>query len=445
MPQPARVLTLGDRSGTIAEWSVWTGIPIETIRTRIDVLGKSTAEALTKPVDRRFRRGGRPKAGVPRPCPEMKKHATGQAFARWKVAGQTFNRYFGPWGSEESRQAYKRFAVEWAEGLATVRAAGHGGATVAELCVAYLRYAEGYYRKDGRPTSEVAIIRAAIRELVDWVPDKLVTDMRADDLEGLQAALARRKLARETINKYIARIQRLFGWGAGKTAVSGRPLVPSDVLVSVQAVRGLRAGRSAAREPADKRAVPWSDVEAVLPHLSKDPDRQAVLADLVRVHWLTGMRPSEVLRMRPRDLDLGGKVWRYVVPGGGKNVHRGKVGLYFIGPRARAILSRHLDGCPADRPVFAIPPRKSPGRGKGRWINLTRDTYRRRVSLACRKAKVPHWHPHQLRHSRATEVQRLYECDAAAAAAIGTTPAVAGQIYADPNEEVRLRIAMATG
>ena len=49
-------------------------------------------------------------------------------------------------------------------------------------------------------------------------------------------------------------------------------------------------------------------------------------------------------------------------------------------------------------------------------------------------------------HSTATEVQRRYEDDAATAAAIGDTPEVARQVYADsPGEAVARRIAKETG
>ena len=76
----------------------------------------------------------------------------------------------------------------------------------------------------------------------------------------------------------------------------------------------------------------------------------------------------------------------------------------------------------------------------GKPVKIDRDGYRRAVAQACRAAGVPHWHPHQLRHSRATEVQRIYESDAQAAAAIGTSEEVAARVYIDPSEAVRRRM-----
>jgi integrase len=447
MPNHKRLIEYAGKSQTLDEWAAKSAIPgrgpvpAATLRSRIDCLGWTVAEALTTPADPRFRRGtGRPRAGVPRPCPELKRHTSGRAWCRWKSGGMSYSRYFGAYGSTEAAGAYKRFQVEWAEGLAEVRSASDG-VTVAELAVAYLDHAERYYRKDGQPTGELPVIRAAVAELVRWAGDMRAVEIHAEHLEGLQAALAARKLSRNTVNGYIARSKRLFEWAHGRRGENKRPLVPADVLLSVRSVRELRAGRSAAKESAAKRAVPWADVAATLPHLSAGDERRAVLSDLIRCHWLTGMRPGELLRMRPADVNRKGKVWRYVVPGGGKVAHLGRVGVYWIGPKAQKILRPYLKTCPADRPVFVLPSRSEGGAP----VRITRDAYRRFIALAASAAGVPHWHPHQLRHSRATEVQRIYESNADAAKAIGTSEEVAREVYIDPNESVRRRIAQETG
>jgi hypothetical protein len=45
-----------------------------------------------------------------------------------------------------------------------------------QLCVAYLRYAEGYYVKRGKPTAEVDCIRSSLRVLREFYADELVKD-----------------------------------------------------------------------------------------------------------------------------------------------------------------------------------------------------------------------------------------------------------------------------
>jgi integrase len=441
MPNPPRLLTVGNETRPLNEWAELRRIPPNTIRARLDVLGYTEAEAVNTPIDRRFSRGGgRPAADAPRPVPKLKRHAGGQAYCRWRAGASTLYRYLGPWGSAEAKAAYRRFAVEWADGLATIRAAG-GGVTVNELIAAYRVHAERYYRKDGKPTGELGIIGPACRELRQWAGEKAVADIRRADLEGLQSHLAGRGLARTTVNKYVARVQRLFRWAAGEEGAGGSPLVPAGVLAGVSAVGGLKRGRSAAREPDSKRAVPWAAVEKTLPHLSPNPARCAVLADLIRVQWFAGMRPGEALRMRAADLDRGPAEWKYTVPGGGKQAHRGGSGVYWLGPKCKKIVSKYLNASadPA-APLFQLP--RTGGR---KAVRPGRDYYRRAVALACIKAGVPHWHPHQIRHSRATEIGALYESDRAAADAIGTSEDIAREVYRDPSDTARRKIARQFG
>src|SRR5215203_512318 len=75
--------------------------------------------------------------------------------------------YLGKHDTPASRDEYDRVVAEW---LANGRrlssnpdGSGPSDLTVAELILAYLRYAESYYRKDGQATSEVANIKLALR------------------------------------------------------------------------------------------------------------------------------------------------------------------------------------------------------------------------------------------------------------------------------------------
>ena len=62
--------------------------------------------------------------------------------------------YLGRWGSKASRIEYGRLIGEW---LASGRCLPNGdpGVSVAELALAYWRYAKDYYRKDGQPTGSL--------------------------------------------------------------------------------------------------------------------------------------------------------------------------------------------------------------------------------------------------------------------------------------------------
>src|SRR5262249_28138635 len=71
----------------------------------------------------------------------------------------------GKYGTPESRQEYARVIVEWeASGQRLPTAPGAGkDLTINELLLAYWRYAEGYYRKNGKPTSQLDRVRLSLK------------------------------------------------------------------------------------------------------------------------------------------------------------------------------------------------------------------------------------------------------------------------------------------
>ena len=70
--------------------------------------------------------------------------------------------------------------------------------------------------------------------------------------------------------------------------------------------------------------------------------------------------------------------------------------------------------------------------------------YRRAIHRACDQAGIPRWSPHRLRHSRATEIRKLYGLEAAQVvlghAAVGVT-----QVYAEADREAARKIMAAIG
>src|SRR5262249_24117398 len=137
---------------------------------------------------------------------------------------------------------------------------------------------------------------------------------------------------RNRVNKDVARVRRLFRWGATKK------LVPAGIFHELATIEGLRAGRSDARETEPVRPVADSTVEATLPFLRPQ------VAAMVRLQRLTGMRPGEVLIMRGVDLEMSGEVWLYRpgsdrgLHGVHKNAYRGQDRVVPIGPRGQQVL-----------------------------------------------------------------------------------------------------------
>lgn len=438
------MLTVDGDTKPIREWSKLHGVPVETIRSRIDLFGWTERDAVVVPVDRRFSSGdaGRIPAKQARPVPRLKHHADGRAYCKWSVSGRVYFRTFGLHGSDEANEAYRRFCVDWVAGAVTL-VDGGSATTVAVLVAEFLKHCATYYVKHGKRTSEYYSCRSAVSFLARCAGTKKTADLTTDDLRTI-LRLMEESLALNTCQAYHNRILMCLSWGVSHRGSSGQPLVPVIVLHNLREVPALESGRSRARQTEPVTSVAWAIVEQTLPHLGANRERQSILEVLVRVHWLTGMRSTEILSMRPRDLDRSRPEWCYTSPdkmqhrrGRSKTARRRN---YWIGPQAIALISPLLANCPDDRPIFALP--RLRGRGV---VLLDKNAYGRIISKACKLAGVTPWHPHQIRHSRATEVERIYESDAAAAAAIGDSPNVTREVYIDPSDVVRRRIARETG
>ncbi len=425
------MLTHDGQTLPLAVWAKRFKLPPNTIRARIDQLGWSVETALNAPADKRFRGQKKRPLNVPKPCPPLTRHSSGQAVCRWWGQGKARFRYFGKYASPEAATAYKRFQARWAMDGDATSTPGEC-LFVAEVAVRFLAHVARFYVKDGKPTSEQQNFRTVVRLLNELYGERPAGDFKPDHLREFTAALV--GLGRRTVNVYAWRVQKLFKWAAG------RSLVPPAVPLALKYVEKEQAGRSLAPDRPTVTAASVTDVEATYPHLHPRADALAVLEAMLRVQLLTGMRPGELCRLSPGQLDRTADVWVYA-PVGHKNQHRGQRRVVYLGPQAQAVMAPLVAGLPAGEAVFAYPRKRG-----GPRTPLTVDLLAKRVAVACERAGVGHWHPHQLRHTRATAVQRRYESDVAVAGTLGDSPEVARQVYTDdPGAAVGRRIAPELG
>lgn len=424
MPFPARMLTYRGENKPLAEWAKLRGVSVQTIRSRLDVLGWTVEAALDAKADPRFKPGGRPRGNIPRPAPTMRHDkAKDRAFSRWQQFGCDHVAYFGKWGSEEAAKARRLFEVEWANGTwqAPRNAAG---LSVAELGMRFLDHAERTYRKGNRETTEVGLVRITLKPLNELFGSHPAAGFTPANLRSVRSAMIESGWVRKSINAHCKRLIRMFSWAVGQS------LIPPAVVAALREVESLKAGRTSAPDRPPVQAATDAQIEAVLPHLSPIPDRCARLAAMIEVQRRAGMRPGEVAAMRVTNLDRSGEVWIYIVADlDNKTLHLGKRRKrYFLGPLAQAAITPYLA---ADGPIFGI----------------DRQAYAKAVKAACRKAGVPAWHPHQLRHALATEVGRRFASLDHAASAIGDHAAVAAAVYlhVDPDERRKIEVARAMG
>jgi integrase len=374
-----------------------------------------------------------------KPVPSYRLHKqSGQAVVTIRTPdGRRKDVLLGKYNSAESLEEYTRLVAQLRVGMPVGPPAPE--LTVNEVLLRFWEFAQKHYRRpDGTPTSEVYEYRVVIRTLRGLYGTTPASDFGPLALRAVRQEFVAHGLTRKTINKRAGRIRRLFKWAAG------RELVPADVYRSLSAVEGLQKGRTEAPDRDPVAPVEDWAVRHTLPHLSP------VVAAMVVVQRLTGMRPGKVRTLRPADINRTGDAWLYR-PGHHKMAYRGRGRAVVIGPKAQAILREFWPASPTD--YFFSPARAVAAHIAGRSVrrvtpmypsharrngtrraksptrppadHYTKDSYNRAVARAVGKANrtrwplpeghygpelpvVPRWKPNQLRHAYATEVRTRF-------------------------------------
>lgn len=347
--------------------------------------------------------------------------------------------------------------------------------------LAYVEFSKGYYRKRGKPTREHGLIVEICRSIKHLYGRSPANEFGPIALKSVRQTLIDHGNSRKHINKQIDRVKRMFRWAAAEEIISSR--IPE----ALSMVAGLRKGRTKAKETPPVLPVSEDVIAATLEHLS------TIVADMVRLQRLTGMRPEEVCALRPYELDRDDEIWQYR-PKDHKTDHRDHVRIVYIGPKGQGILLSYLargDEMFCFRPCDTEEKRRK-ARSIARVISIeqgnrpgtnrkanpkrkpgecyTTDSYRRAIHRACDKA-FPHpqlgymmrsnfsneqrkklkkwqsehrWSPNRLRHSAATETRKLFGLEGAQVQ-LGHKQANVTQIYAERDAALGTRIAAEIG
>jgi integrase len=386
--------------------------------------------------------------------------------------------------------------------------ANHANAiSLNELMLAFLHHAELHYRReDGSATSELNEYKAALKPLKRLYGALPVTEFGPLKLKAVREAMAHERrylvrftpkegdietklerhvwehnfrrvvgggcqvrwlnqwcdaevlgdeqaLSRGVINNRIRRIVRMLKWAVAEE------LAPESVWRSLTTVRGLEKGRTTVRETEKVKPVPEAHVLAVLPYASPQ------VAAMLELQLLTGARPVVIRIMRARDIDTSSDIWLYR-PAHHKTRYKGKERVIAIGPRGQEVIKPFLK---LDLQAHLFSPRdavahframqranrKTPvqpsqmNRKKRKPLKqptvcYTMSTYATAVAKACIKAAVPHFHPHQVRHTHATSVRRQFGLEAAQVA-LGHSQAQITEVYAERDQALAAKVAKQIG
>ena len=301
-----------------------------------------------------------------------------------------------------------------------------------------------YYVKDGRPTSEQDNIRQALRFLRRLYGHTPARDFGPLALKAVRQSMIEAGRCRRLINKDVHRIRAMFRWAAGEE------LYPGEALAALAAVEALEKGRSEAKDrppigPVRRGGRPGDPAPPLAPGRrdgpAPAPDRRPARA-----------RSAPI---RPRDVDRSDPACWVYRPGSHKTEHHGRERVIVLGPEGAggpAPLARPRPGRlllqpgrgrgrarggatalagpskagrrPGPSPGGATPRTatgwRSPGPATGRsptrrsakvrGEDLTDDRGGAEL-LEWRKAH--RWHPHRLRHTKATEIRRRFDTEAA--------------------------------
>lgn len=397
----------------------------------------------------------------------------------------------GLFGSAESLAAKARLELELAVSpLQTVTS--EAGICVSEVLLAFLKHAEGHYRRaDGSTTNEFEEYKLVCRHVRELHGDRPAAEFGSLALKAIRQKFIADGWCRGFINQRVGRVRRIFKWAASEELVSAAQYH------ALTTVTGLQRGRTAARESEAVGPVDDAVVDATLPILNRH------VRGLVEFQQLTGCRPGEACHLRRRDIDTGGAVWLYR-PLHHKNTHRGKPRTIAVGPQAQALLkefftpdldsyvfspARAVEELRAARTANRKTPKypshmaRNAAKRKAKPSRVASDQYDRgsyglAIDRACDRAFPPpgelaqqakesrvkwwarltseqraevkrwqkehRWHPNQLRHSFATRVRKQHGLEAAQVM-LGHSRADVTQVYAERDEQPAVSVAAKIG
>jgi integrase len=402
--------------------------------------------------------------------------------------------WLGPYNTPQSRERYHRLIAEWEANQRMLPARAHesedvtSGPTIVEVIAAYWQHAIVYYR-----TSECGVIKTALRILRQHYGTKCAGKFGPKCLRLVRGVMVagnpdanppRKPWSRKSVNKQIQRIISMFKWAAGQE------LLPSSVYEQLKTIEPLKYGHTAAPESQPVRPITLEQIESVRPLLSR---QLQALIDLQLLTGARGGELFS-LRGRDLDRGGSIWTYtlhehKTAHRGKTRTIYFGPKAQDVLRP----FLLRPDDIC-LFSPVEAVKERRqvrhakrkvpmSCGNVPGSVVteepqrypgdHYTKDSYARAIARACAEAFAPpehltrrkvkgnkgirwetsiewktrlgpkqwqelrkwqrdhHWHPHQLRHTAATQIRRQFGLEAAQIALGHSSALVTEAVYAE--------------
>lgn len=332
------------------------------------------------------------------PSPTYVYHPSGTARIYWRGK---FRNLPGQLESSESRAAFARlceYVAIYGELPLHIEQM-----TMGAIGEKYLAWARHHYQG----SNEARNVGYAVKACVALFADMPVESFGPAELKAMRSSIVRAGLCRDTANRRAKQVTAMIRWAVEEGHAS------ESVWARLRAVRPIPPGREGAHDYEKIGPVSADHIVAVNKMVA------ARYRPALDVQRLTGMRSGELLSMRPQDVDMTGRHWYYTPV---KHKTHRAIGVKIIGIPASAVET--LTAC-------------MPKTWAERWFPWSVDTHRQAVKRACEAAQIPPWHPHQLRHNTATELEkRMGEAGKEAARLLlGHTNAKTTERYVAPSPE----------
>ncbi|MCM2369660.1 tyrosine-type recombinase/integrase [Aporhodopirellula aestuarii] len=383
---------------------------------------------------------GRPKKSAP----SYRYHISGQGIV--SLCGKTY--YLGPYNTPESMAKYYALIQKYNENGLTMPDDDGDDQRLTDMpvtvrCVTaeFRQHIEVKYAKSPGHKKRYQSLCGILEEEYG---DEPASDFGPRKLAAVRELFVASGNCRNYANEQTRSVCAIF-----RHAVS-RELIGVDSLARLKTLEPLKRGQTSAKESKPRGPADIDAVRETAKHLS--PTVRA----MVIVQVATGMRPSEVCMMRPMDIDKTGTEWIYR-PEHHKTAHHGVVKAVPIVGDARMALKAFINRAP-DQYLFSpaesaewyreqrwLARKTPPNHGNRKGINVksnpkrspgkhyTKDSYRKAITQAAKKAKVAHWTPYSLRYTAAATISEALGLEAAQAM-LGHTKAAMTSHYAGRSE-----------
>lgn len=291
---------------------------------------------------------------------------------------------------------------------------------IAEIIERYLNYMEKFGKLSDRLTSAMRYLNQTLGHYVPTLV-KMAELMRLRETM-LEPNKRGQRHCRTEINRLMRECARCFQWA------SAHELASAEVHGKFSVLEPLKAGHCDAPE---KKAVSVVELDAVRAVQGKV--RVPVKA-MIELQLLTAARPGEIVNLKVDMIDRTVDPWKCELTEH-KTAHLGHKRVLFFGEQAQAVLKPFILAAGKTGYLFTTGADCNP---------YDVAAYRKAITRGCVTAKVPHWHPHQLRHTAATELRKQYGVEGAQAV-LGHAHLAATQIYAEVDQQVASRIAKERG